>query len=135
MSWETSDRRSRLPANWGAIRRRILRRDGERCTWIDWIDGKRVRCPARATDVDHIRRGDDHGDANLRSLCEAHHDRKTAREAAAGMTAAARRKRAEIRKRLRRPVEEHPAYAQMKIAPAIPGQPSRPPLAKRAPRD
>lgn len=90
--WERSDRRQRLPENWPAIRRRILIRDQHRCTVRD-LDGK--RCPEPATDVDHIRPGDDHSDHNLRAICEWHHDRKSGHEggqAAAKARARHRRK-------------------------------------------
>ena len=76
MGWETSDRRSRLPADWRRLRRLILERDEHRCTWTD--NGQRCRQPA--TDVDHVNRGDDHTPANLRSLCSHHHARKSSSE-------------------------------------------------------
>ena len=77
--WQGSDRRARLPANWTAIRKHIFRRDGYRCTWRH----EGVRCEEPATDVDHIRPGDDHSDANLRSLCDWHHQKKSSREGGA----------------------------------------------------
>lgn len=99
--WQGSDRRSRLPADWESkIRPRILRRDGYRCTARDQ-DGE--RCPERATDVDHVRRGDIHEDWNLTSLCAWHHGKKSAREGAI----AAKVARAKNRKKYRR-VENHP---------------------------
>lgn len=76
-AWEGSTRRQRLPGNWELIKRRIKRRDGYRCTWVD-EDGQ--RCTALATDVDHIVRGDDHSDANLRALCGPHHASKSGQE-------------------------------------------------------
>lgn len=100
MAWETSDRRSRLPADWPRIRQRILRRDGHRCTHLD-EDG--LRCPDRATDVDHVRAGDDNADSNLTSLCSAHHRVKSSREGGAAMAA----KRRQIDKKFRRQ-ETHP---------------------------
>lgn len=76
--WAGSDRASRLPANWASeIRPRILERDGHRCTWME----HGMRCPAAATEVDHITAGDDHSDGNLRALCTPHHARKTAADA------------------------------------------------------
>lgn len=77
MPWEGSDRRSRLPADWPTLRRRILRRDGYRCQ-ERLADGS--LCDARATDVDHVIPGDDHSESNLRSLCSWHHRRKSSRE-------------------------------------------------------
>ena len=87
-SWAGSDRRSRLPADWPTIRKRILRRDGHRCT-ARMDDGR--RCKAQATEVDHIRRGDDHRDSNLRSLCSWHHGKKSAQEGAQASWAKKRR--------------------------------------------
>ena len=81
--WQGSNRRSRLPADWARIRQRILKRDSFRCTWIQ--DG--TRCPNPATDVDHRRAGDDHSDANLRSLCGEHHRRKSSSEGGAALAA------------------------------------------------
>jgi 5-methylcytosine-specific restriction enzyme A len=71
-AWAGSDRRSRLPPDWKARRLRVLVRDGWRC--------RAPGCGARATDVDHVERGDDHRDANLQALCVRHHREKTARE-------------------------------------------------------
>lgn len=100
MGWETSDRRSRLPRDWPAIRARVLREADHRCEQTTGGE----RCEAEATDVDHIRRGDDHSRGNLRALCPRHHKRKTAYEGGAAAGAAARR-----RARLRyRPPEPHP---------------------------
>ncbi|MFI5840559.1 HNH endonuclease [Catenuloplanes sp. NPDC051500] len=100
MAWEGSDRRDRLPADWPVIQRRILRRDGHRCTVIR-SDGR--RCRDKATEVDHIKRGDDHADDNLRAICTWHHARKSARE---GGQAAAQKRR-EAANRFRR-AEAHP---------------------------
>lgn len=98
MSWEGSDRRSRLPPDWPRIRARALSRDGHRCTWFDGD----ARCVEEATDVDHVVPGDDHGEWNLQSLCSTHHKVKTAREASAASVAArAARPR-------RRPTPPHP---------------------------
>ena len=109
--WDNSTRSSRLPSNWRVIRQRIFRRDGGRCTWAYWVEGgRRVRCERAATEVDHIVPGDDHSDANLRSLCDEHHEEKTRAEG----TAARMKKRREIHGRYRRPKEEHPAYAYMR---------------------
>ncbi|GIE98943.1 hypothetical protein Ari01nite_64080 [Paractinoplanes rishiriensis] len=93
--WEGSDRRARLPANWPAIRRRILRRDAHRCTARTVYD---ERCSEPATDVDHIEPGDDHRDANLRSVCEWHHRRKSGREGAAARAAVWRRNQSKYRR-------------------------------------
>lgn len=98
--WQGSDRRSRLPDNWSQIRRRILARDGYRCTAYQADD---TRCPEPATDVDHVRRGDDHRETNLTSLCGWHHREKSSREGAEA--AAVKRRRAHYKFRR---VEKHP---------------------------
>ena len=130
MAWSTSDRRSRLPANWRIVREQALERDGYRCVALVREEGRRPRrCTERATDVDHRERGDDHRLENLQSLCEEHHDAKTQAEAGEARSA----KRAEIHKRLRPPREEHPAAAYARThgseAELEPGL-----LARRAPR-
>lgn len=86
--WASSDRRSELPPDWPRIRRRVLRRDGYRCTWVE----VGVRCSALATDVDHAGERMDHSDESLRSLCEPHHKAKTQAEAAAARAAKSRRR-------------------------------------------
>lgn len=101
MAWEGSDRRSRLPSDWPKVRKRILRRDRHRCVAIEQ-DGQ--PCGELATDVDHVRPGDDHSDENLQSLCSWHHKQKSASE---GQRASAAR-RAEIDSRFRWSGEEHP---------------------------
>ncbi|ROR95503.1 hypothetical protein EDD28_0056 [Salana multivorans] len=98
--WSTSDRRSRLPAGWDSLRRTILRRDNHRCVWLDQ-NGQ--PCGEPATEVDHIRPGDDHSAENLRALCSWHHAKKSALE---GNRAKARLRR-EIGARFRRQ-EIHP---------------------------
>jgi hypothetical protein len=94
MSWSTSNRASRLPADWPSLRRQILRRDGFACQ----IKGS--GCTSMATDVDHIRRGDDHSPSNLQSTCGACHLRKSSYEGNA--------RRRELRLRKKRPTERHP---------------------------
>lgn len=78
--WEGSTRRDRLPPDWPARRARVLARDGWQCTEL-LPDG--TRCTARATDCDHIIRGDNHQEDNLAALCQAHHASKSGREGAA----------------------------------------------------
>lgn len=77
--WATSDRRSRLPPDWRRRRAAVLARAGQRCEALDSLG---QRCPERATDADHVQRGDDHRMTNLQALCRWHHGQKTAREAA-----------------------------------------------------
>lgn len=75
--WAGSDRRQRLPKDWATRRRRVLRRDGNRCAERDQYG---ERCSEQATEVDHIEPGDDHRESNLRALCSWHHQRKSSRE-------------------------------------------------------
>lgn len=100
-NWTDSTRRRRLPPDWPARRARILKRDGGQCTHRDDYG---ARCPSPATDVDHIRPGDDHRESNLTSLCGYHHDKKSSREG--GMARAA--ERARIDAMFRRP-KTHPS--------------------------
>ncbi|MFB7672935.1 HNH endonuclease [Kitasatospora purpeofusca] len=91
MAWSSSSRRGRLPKDWQAIRLRILARDRHAC----------YVCGRRATEVDHVRRGDDHADSNLRAICQGCHRLKSSRE---GGTATRRG----YRPTRRRPPESHP---------------------------
>jgi 5-methylcytosine-specific restriction protein A len=99
-NWEGSDRRERLPADWPKRRLRVLRRDGGQCTALTQAG---TRCDSLASDVDHVRPGDDHSYENLTSLCSYHHRIKSGREGAAAQAA----KRRQIAKRFRRS-EQHP---------------------------
>ena len=74
-SWGTSDRRSRLPGNWfSSIRPAVLKRDGYRCQL------KLAGCLGKATDVDHIKPGDDHSMTNLQAACKTCHQQKSSDE-------------------------------------------------------
>ena len=95
--WKNSRRRDELPPDWDAIRKRIFRRDGGRCTEII-RDG--LRCPNVATDCDHVGDKNDHSDANLTSLCPGHHKAKSSYQ---GVQARQRRREARFR-----PPEIHP---------------------------
>lgn len=95
MSWSSSRRRqNRRGSGWdeAAAARRILKRDGYRCQ----IRGP--RCIGAATEVDHriplskTGPAGDH-DGNKQAACVPCHRAKTAREAAAGRAAKARRRR------------------------------------------
>lgn len=100
--WGSSDRATRLPRDWKARRARVLARCGYKCEWQDpSVSG--ARCPNRATECDHIARGDDHSLDNLQGLCGPHHAAKTQREAAE-----ARRLRGRMR-----PREVHPAFRRV----------------------
>lgn len=106
MAWVDSNRKQELPSNWQALRKKILDRDNHECTWIERDENGILRkCGKPANQVDHKRRGNNHHPDNLRSLCEHHHARKSASEG----NLASREKRAEIRKRFRKPTEVHPA--------------------------
>lgn len=96
MSWYTSDRRSRLPRDWDRIRTRVLSRAAYQCQAIEHDP----RCDGRATDVDHIRPGDNHSLDNLQALSAVCHRAKTAHETNV-------RNRVRARMRLH-PAEPHP---------------------------
>ena len=108
-AWAESNRRSRLPSDWNARRRRILERDGHHCQWVHFTEGERSICGADANEVDHIKNNDDHSDENLRALCHAHHAQKTQRESWAVRNANWKKTNAKFRR-----VEEHPALAYMR---------------------
>ena len=111
--WAGSDRRQRLPPDWGEIRQRVIARD-KVCQWRD--NPKEPVCGAPANQVDHINpKTDDHRLAALQLLCEPHHRRKSAREGAAAFHA----NRRAIRKRFR-VVEPHPGATTPGQAPTIP---------------
>lgn len=67
-----TNRSERLPKDWQTRRRIVLNRNQGICVATD--------CQEDATDVDHIRRGDDHSLTNLQGLCASHHATKTAYE-------------------------------------------------------
>lgn len=73
--WADSNRRSRLPKDWSSrIVPRIRKRDHNRC----------VRCSSTTRlEVHHIGDDDDHGDANLETLCHDCHATETSRQATA----------------------------------------------------
>lgn len=100
MSWDSSDRRSRLPANWSSLRRKRLSMDHYMCQWV-LPDG--TLCLDSATEVDHIIAGDNHALTNLQSLCYMHHSRKSSSEGGAARAANRRR----ISQSFRR-AEKHP---------------------------
>lgn len=101
MSWENSNRKSRLPSNWKMLRLHVLKRDDYKCQETD--HGK--RCTDVATEVDHIVAGDNHRPENLRALCRRHHSKKSALEGAVAAKAARERKH----NKLRRKEETHPS--------------------------
>ncbi|AEJ92316.1 HNH endonuclease [Mycobacterium phage DroogsArmy] len=75
MTWNTSDRASRLPADWDLNYRQPVLRDADyRCQL-------RLRgCLGKATEADHIKPGDDHSRDNLQAACSRCHGKKSSRE-------------------------------------------------------
>lgn len=65
-----------LPRSWKYIRKRALIRDRYKCTASDYDGDKYIRCPMKATDVDHIHGRINHDLSNLQSLCRYHHQLK-----------------------------------------------------------
>lgn len=96
MPWSTSDRRSRLPANWESIRRQVKARARGLCQAATHVDA----CDGTGTDADHITPGDDHRIENLQWLSSPCHDAKTNHE-----TAQRNKLNAQLK---RRPVQQHP---------------------------
>ncbi len=90
MPWSSSDRRSRLPANWSTLVRTVKRRD----------EGVCQKCGRLGAEVDHIVPGDNHDLSNLQLLCSRCHRIKTLAEA--------RRARGGSRSDRRRKTEQHP---------------------------
>lgn len=87
MAWEGSNRSKRLPPDWQSRRLRVLRRDGYRCQERTHTG---ILCAQPAGEVDHIERGDNHDERNLRAICKACHAKKTAREGVEARPARAR---------------------------------------------
>lgn len=98
--WQNSTRRQRLPSNWPQIRKRVLARDGKMCQ-VQMDDG--TICLDDANEVDHIKAGDNHSDANLQAICRWHHKRKSSHEGGVAAQAKARRIRSSFKR-----VEDHP---------------------------
>lgn len=83
-AWASSNRRAELPSNWGTIVKRIKRRDGHRCTWVE----RGQRCLRTShLEVDHHGDKHDHRDHNLRTLCSVHHLEHTQTQAATARAA------------------------------------------------
>lgn len=97
MAWEGSTRRARLPKDWQARRRAALARDRHQCQVISEETG--FICGEKATEVDHIRPGDNHNMSNLQAICQWHHRRKSSAEGNAAKIKIAPRNR---------PSEKHP---------------------------
>lgn len=86
--WDSSRRRESLPPEWPQIRRQVFREKGRVCV-----------CGNAASEVDHIKPGNDHSMANLRPICVPCHKRKSSGEGHAAKAA--------LKKRFQR-VESHP---------------------------
>jgi 5-methylcytosine-specific restriction protein A len=80
-AWQSSSRRTTLPADWSRIRAVILTRDP--VCQLAYVD----TCAGASVEVDHIGRPDDHTAGNLRGVCAPCHRRRTQ-----GQSAAARRR-------------------------------------------
>ncbi|MFE0103819.1 HNH endonuclease [Streptomyces sp. NPDC059009] len=87
MAWSEKTEHA-YPPSWPTVRTAVRRRDCGLCQWVREDTG--TPCLEPATDVDHIVPLSQSGPstvANARMLCDWHHKRKTAREAAAGKRA------------------------------------------------
>lgn len=94
--WDGSNRAGRLPREWHAQRQRILR-EHKRICHVCGLPG--------ADQVDHLKAGDDHSDANLRPIHKYPcHARKSSGE---GGAASGKARRARAAARTRAP-EKHP---------------------------
>ncbi len=107
MSWSTSSRRQRLPADWDSvIVPEVKRRAGGRCQKIKESTGR--RCTNAGRDVDHKSDPDDHSYSNLWLLCQWHHKPKTQLEAQQG-------KQAKKNARKRPITEQHPGIIRRAV--------------------
>lgn len=94
MTWTTSTRAARLPADWSKRREQTKQRANGLCE----AKIHAPECNGIGAECDHINRGDDHSLSNLQWLSEPCHRVKTL-----GESAEARRAR-----RTRRHIEAHP---------------------------
>lgn len=76
MSWETSDRRSRLPKDWAQRVAQVRDRAKNQCE----AQQHAPDCDGIGRECDHIKAGDDHSLANLQWLSTPCHKAKTQRE-------------------------------------------------------
>ena len=74
--WYTSDRRYRLPSDWGRRKAAVRARAHGRCQAASHAPG----CNGVGTECDHIVAGDDHDLDNLQWLSHECHKAKTERE-------------------------------------------------------
>jgi hypothetical protein len=103
-----SERHKRLPADWRQRRQAVLKRCGGVCEVPE--------CQDRATDVDHVKRGDNHDLANLQGLCRHHHALKSSAEG--------NEQQRINRQRINRPPEQHPGLIGFE-PPQYPQYPNR----------
>lgn len=94
MTWNSSDRRSRLPSDWESVRKRILGRDNRSCQL------RLLGCIGTASEADHIVPNDDHSDENLRAACRSCHSKKSSAEG--------NNRQRQLRALRKRPTERHP---------------------------
>ncbi|QBI98561.1 HNH endonuclease [Mycobacterium phage Bud] len=95
MSWAGSRRRRDLPEDW-ELNYRLPVLSAAR--WMCQVKGP--GCVGVASEVDHIKRGNDHSRTNLQAICRVCHGKKSAAEGVA--------RRRELRARRKRPPERHP---------------------------
>ena len=120
-----SNRRKGLPANWAKLRLAQLKADGYVCQWGS-LESDRVaptfRCGRKANQADHY--GEEWEHDKLRSLCQPHHAKRSARQGAAA-SAKARQERAAAR--FRKP-NRHPGILTHEQAQAKRASLGLPPL-------
>lgn len=93
--WSSSNRRQELPPDWEENYRLPTLREAKGMCQI-----RLPGCLGKATEVDHIRRGNDHSRGNRRAACSFCHGKKSSAEGVAQ-----RRKLKALKKR---PAERHP---------------------------
>lgn len=96
MTWTSSNRAQRLPADWKQRRAKVKARAHNKCQ----ATHHHPQCDGKATDIDHINAGDNHELANLQALSTACHKAKTNAENKARRQLNARQRR--------RATEPHP---------------------------
>lgn len=108
-NWGSSDRKSRLPADWEARRKVVGKRDHWLCQWR-LEDGS--KCGLPGNQVDHIIPSGSDEPENLRVLCQAHHAFKSSSEGGKARQEALQA----LRKRILRPPEVN---APKQFAPGV----------------
>lgn len=108
MAWSTSDRRSRLPANWLQLREEVFRTKGRSCHAV--VDGR--PCNQPASDIDHIVPSGPDTIENLQPLCRRCHKAKSSSEGWQALNKKKKEARARAEKKFgwteRRPEPEAP---------------------------